>query len=70
MKKYLVSQMLGLFWFIVVYALVRSLIAGPLFIQNWDTIAIVVAVSALMWLIIRIFYSEKKGFGFVQRKVV
>ncbi|MCF7860080.1 hypothetical protein K9M09_00450 [Patescibacteria group bacterium] len=63
MKKFLVSQTVGLSWFIIVYALVRGLIAGPLSIQGVDTFALVITVSVLMWLLLSIINSEKKAFG-------
>jgi len=59
MINYLKSQIWGLFCFIVIFTLFYYLIVGPLAVRN----AGVLALTGIMWLIIRIFYSEKKGFG-------
>ncbi len=54
---------MGLFWFIIVYALVRSLLAGPFSVQNGDMLAILIGVIALVWLIIRHIDSEIQALG-------
>ena len=63
MKNYIKSQVFGLFWFVIIYALVRYLLAGPMSFQNWDTQAIVISVVVLVSLILRHFYSSRKALG-------
>lgn len=63
MKENLVSQSLGLFWFVLIYALVRYLLAGPLSFQNIDMLTIVIGVWLLVWLILSMMNSESKAFS-------
>jgi hypothetical protein len=60
MKKKFISQALGLFWFVIVYALVRLAVAGPLSFQNTDMLSIVIGVISLMWVMVNIIQSEEK----------
>ncbi|MBN2884972.1 hypothetical protein JXE04_03530 [Patescibacteria group bacterium] len=61
MKNNLISQTLGLFWFVFIYALFRIAVAGPLSFQNSDMLAIVISMITLMWLILKIIQAEEKG---------
>lgn len=63
MKKNLLSQSVGLFWFVLVYALVRYLIAGPMSFQNVDMWVILIGGGVLVWLILSMMNSERKAFS-------